>query len=122
MAQAFYGNRTVTYIRKENVDRFILGYMDDSLTITEKIDRTIVRIPDAENIAVIYNKYEEAERLLDKEEYYKRDGYVLEPLVTIPEENIEIYSRCIVCRMNEAGELESLQETDCEKFIHYLAE
>ena len=38
------------------------------------------------------------------------------------ESDIEIYSRCIVCRVNESGELESLREGDYEKFVKYLAE
>ena len=46
LAQAFYGNRTMTEIRPEDMDRFILGYLDRSVGyISEPIDRTVVRIP-----------------------------------------------------------------------------
>ena len=31
IAQAFYGNRTITEIRPEEMDSFILGYLDSSL-------------------------------------------------------------------------------------------
>lgn len=122
IAQAFYGNRTGTEIKKENVDRFILGILDNSIPISETVDRTIIPIPNLENLVIVYNKHQEAQKLKDKVEYFKEDGYELKPLAFIPEENLEIYSRCIVCRMNDDGELESLEEGDYEKFIKYLAE
>jgi hypothetical protein len=110
MAQGFYGNRTVTDVRKENVDRFILGYMDDALEVKEKIDRTIVHIPNSDNVVIVYNKYEEEIEVNPN------------PLVIIPENNIKIYSRCIACRMNEDGELESLEVSDLKNLKQYLAE
>ena len=122
MAQGFYGNRTITEIRKEEVDRFVLGYLDDKLKVREPINRTIIRVPGAEHIAIIYNKYEEEDRLKKKKTYFEMDGYVLKPLSTIPEYDLEIYSRCIVCRINEADELESLRPEDYELFIEYLAD
>ena len=122
MAQGFYGNRTVTNIKKENVDRFILGYLDDSLKITENIDRTIVGIPNTNNIVIVYNKYEEENELNRKNELMKNEGYEMKPLAVIPEENIEVYSRCIACRMDEHGELESLREDDFYKIEKYLTE
>lgn len=122
IAQAFYGNRTGTEIKKENVDRFILGVLDDSIPIVETIDRTVIPIPNLENLVIVYNKHQEGEKLKDKEKYLKEDGYELKPLAFIPEEKLEIYSRCIVCRVNEEGELESLEEGDYEKFVKYLAE
>ncbi len=122
MAQGFYGNRTATEVNRENVDRFILGYMDDSLKVTEKVDRTIVNIPNTDNIVIVYNKYEEEYELNKKERLFNENGYELKPLVVIPEENIKLYSRCIACRMNEHGELESLNDEDFEDIMNYLAE
>ena len=122
MAQGFYGNRTLTDVHKDNVDRFILGYLEDSLAVTEEIDRTIVNVPNTDNVVIVYNKYEEENELNRKEELLRDKNYDLKPLVVIPEENIVLYSRCIVCRMNEHGELESLQVSDLEKFVEYLAE
>lgn len=122
IAQAFYGNRTGTEIKKENIDRFILGILDNSIPIEETVDRTIIPIPNMENLVIVYNKHQEGKKLKDKEEYLKEDGYELKPLAFIPEQNLEIYSRCIVCRINDEGELESLEEGDYEKFIKYLAE
>lgn len=122
IAQAFYGNRVGTEIKKENIDRFILGILDNSIPINEAVDRTIIPIPNMENLVIVYNKHQEGERLKDKEEYFKKDGYDLKPLAFIPEKNLEIYSRCIVCRINDDGELGSLEEGDYNKFIKYLAE
>lgn len=112
IAQAFYGNKTATSVNTENLDRFILGYLDNSIPVIEKIDRTIVKVPNTENIVIVYNKYED--------ERYKNGDW--EPLVVIPEENIKLYSRCIVCRIDEQGQLESLQREDFKHFMDYLAD
>ena len=122
VSQAFYGNRVGTEVKKENIDSFILGYQSNDIPVTESVDRTIINIPNTDNIVIVYNKYEEEAALSRKEELLKEKDYVLKPLATIPEENVEIYSRCIVCRINENGELESLQKGDYEKFVKYLAE
>ena len=111
LAQAFYGNRTGTEIFLKDVDRFILGYLSDELVVTEPIDRTIVRIPNTKHLVLIYNKYQEEETLQEKEVWFKEDGYVLKPLAAIPELDLEIYSRCIVCRLNEDGNLASLENS-----------
>ena len=122
VAQAFYGNRTTTEIEPKNLDRFVLGYIDNYIEVYEKIDRTIINVPNTDNIVIVYNKYEEEKELKRKEELLKEKNYVKKPLAVIPEENIEIYSRCIVCRINEDGEIESLQNEDYNKFMKYLAE
>lgn len=122
VAQGFYGNRTGTEINREEIDRFVLGYLDDSITITEKIDRTIVNVPNTDNIVIVYNKYEEEYELARKEKLLNEENYELKPNVIIPENNFEIYSRCIVCKVNEDGEFESLKNGDYEKFVKYLAE
>ena len=69
----------------------------------------------------LYNKYQEAERLEIKERVFKEDNYVIKPLATIPELNLEIYSRCIVCRMIADGEFASLEDGDYEIWGRYLA-
>lgn len=111
ISQAFYGNRTATEVSKENIDRFILGVLEEGISIEKPIDRTIVKIPNTENLVIVYNKFEEENRS-DKSK----------PLAIIPEENLEVYSRCIVCRISDDGELESLERGDYEKFVKYLAE
>lgn len=121
VSQAYYGNRTETDIRRQNIDNFILGYQSDKTKIMEPIDRTILRIPDTDNLVMIYNKFMEEEHLLKKAELLEKENYHLKPLAVIPELGIELYSRCIVCRMNENGEFDSLQDEDYEKFMKYLA-
>lgn len=122
ISQAFYGNRTGTEIRPENLDRFILGYQSDNLPVYEPIDRTVIRLPGSEKTVLIYNKFAEESELERKEKLMREHGYELKPLATIPELNLEIYSRCIVSRMNESGEPESLQDEDFAIWDRYLAQ
>lgn len=121
ISQAFYGNRTGTEIRRENIDRFILGYQTDDFSVEEPVDRTIVHLPGSNNIVLIYNKNKEAERLALKDRVLKEENYVLNPLASIPEIDLEIYSRCIACRINASGELESIEEEDFPILARYLA-
>ena len=120
VTQAFYGNRTGTSIREEELDRFILGHLSD-FPIREPIDRTIVPLPGSDKLVLIYNKYQEEEKLAWKAELLREENYVLKPLAVIPELDLELYSRCIVCRMNAEGELESLGEGDHEIWGRYLS-
>ncbi len=122
IAQAFYGNRTGTEIKRKNIDRFILGYIDSSIVVNEPINRTVVAIPDTDNLVIVYNNYKEEKKLIEKEELFKDKGYELKPLAVIPELSIKLYSRCIACRMDENGELQSLQDGDVDKIIKYFAE
>lgn len=121
ITQAFYGNRTATEIRKESLDRFILGYQSDDIQITEPIDRTIIHLPGSEKLVLIYNKYQEEKSLELKARALREANYAIKPLASIPEAGIEIYSRCIVCRMNADGEFESLGKGDFEIWGHYLS-
>lgn len=114
VSQAFYGNKVGTSVRKENIDRFVLGYVSDTIpTMEEKIDRTIINVPNTDNIVIVYNKYREEE---DRAYEDKKPTAIIEEL------GITLYSRCIVCRMNEDGELASLEDGDYEKFEKYLME
>lgn len=120
ISQAFYGNRTGTEIKKENIDRFILGYLDD-FPISQPIDRTIIKLPNSDNLVLIYNKYKEDNRLKQKIQAFEEDNYIIKPLAVIPELDLEIYSRCIVCRMNDDGEFESIEDGDYDIWNKYLA-
>ena len=127
IAQAFYGNRTGTRISAEEVDAFILGYLDSTLFGDEAAaraatSRQAIYVPGTKDVVLLYNKDEEAERLEDKERYFQQDGYVLKPLAAIPELGVEIYSRCIACRMDKDGKLQSLQPEDYRAVMQYLAE
>ena len=80
ISQAFYGNRTGTEIRRENIDRFILGYQTDDFDVTEAIDRTVIHLPGSDNLVLVYNKHQEEERLKVKERALREDNYVIKPL------------------------------------------
>lgn len=121
VAQGFYGNRTATEINYEDIDKFILGHIDGEIGATEQVDRTIVNIPNTDNLVIVYNKYQENNELRRKEELFSKEGYEFKPLVVIPEIDLKLYSRCIVCRINN-GDLEGLQNGDFDKFINYLSE
>lgn len=127
LVQGFYGNRTVTEINKEDFDSFMLGHIGKRLLNPdkEKVDRTIVRVPGAENLVIIYNKYEEEKCLCELQEFVqnlKRSEDRFNPSVVIPEKGIVLYSRCIVCRMNAKGEFESLEKDDFKLFMKYMAQ
>lgn len=121
IAQAFYGNRTMTSISPKNIDRFVLGILDNSIEISEPIDRTIVRIPGSDNMVLVYNKYQEEKRLREGEKLLREEGYKIKPLAVIPELNLTLYSRCIALRMDENGEFGSLQEGEGEFIEKYLS-
>ena len=116
LTQAFYGNRTVTQITPDRIDSFILGFMDSEMAKRmikpEDIDRTIVGIPDTENLVLIYNRYQEENR-------QKNGGRMT---ASIPEIGLELKSRCIVCRMNGDGSFASIKKEDFGKVMKYLAE
>ncbi len=120
--QAMYGNRVITEILQKDIDKRIHGILDDVVPMPEKIGRTTIRVPHTENLVFVYDKYEEEKDRAYNEELIRESGRGLRPLAEIPEENIVLYSRCLVCRMKEDGTLVSLEEEDFGKFMHYLAE
>lgn len=122
MVQAIYGNRTCMRVRPENMDKLILGYLDYSLPVSGKIDRTIIPVPGAENLIIIYNRYQEEKRLQERDRLLAEGNVVFRPLAVIHELGLCLYSRCLVCRINEEGGFESLEEEDLKEFLHYLSE
>ena len=127
LIQHFYGNRTVTFISPDDFDAIMLGHLDTKLfektRDREKIDRTIIRIPDTENLVLVYNKYQE-EECLNKLQQFIQDinkcKHRFIPSAVIPEMGIVLYSRCIACRIDEDGTLVSLEQEDCPKVVKYL--
>ncbi len=99
----------------EGIDRFILGCMNAELAKEvikpEDIDRTIVRIPGAENLVLIYNKYQDKE---NKERGIRMTS-------NIPELGLVLNSRCIICRMDDEGTFASIEDEDFDKVMQYLA-
>ena len=122
MAQAFYGNRVITETTPDHIDALVLGWTGEILVKDEKIDRTIIPVPGSDHVVLVYNKYQEEKERARREKLIREKGYVMKPLATIPEEGIELYSRCIACRMDKDGTLQSLQPEDCKVLMKYLAE
>lgn len=127
LIQHFYGNRTVTFISPDDIDAIMLGNLDTKLfektRNREKIDRTIIRIPDTENLVLVYNKYQEEECLKKLQQFIQdinKCKHRFNPSAVIPEMGIVLYSRCIVCRIDEDGALVSLEQEDCPKVVKYL--
>lgn len=114
IAQQFYGNRTATEIRKDDIDAFLLGYTSSSdLSLTgETTDRQIVKVPGTDNIVIVYDKNQENETI--------RDGRVNNISCEIPEIGFKIHTRCFACRIDKNDELQSLEKGDSEKFIKFF--
>ena len=122
VTQAFYGNRVITGVKEDDLDALILGFVSPELFDGKEVNRTMVPVPGTNNLVFIYNKFREERALKSKERLLKEENYHKKPLAVIPEENLEIYSRCIVCRIDEFGNPASLQSEDYDKFMDYLAE
>ena len=120
LSQAFYGNRTGTEVREENIDCFILGHLSDLPFDPREIDRKVIPVPDSDSVVIIYNGIQEANFRAKFES--DKSGYNPKPLAVIPEIGLEIYSRCIACRMTAEGEFESLCDEDYEMILKYFAE
>lgn len=114
LVQGFYGNRNLVDINENDIDTTLMH--DD------KIDRVIISIPNTENLVLIYNQYAEEYRKEKNKQYFEEEGYVAKPLAFIPEQNIEIYSRCIVCRKTNDGHFVAFENEDFDKVSKYLAE
>ena len=117
--QAFYGNRTYVEIGEENIDHMLQGNTDKSMSLSYQPDRTIIRIPGSQCV-ILYNKYQEEEKRKQNARWKAEDGYEAKPLAFMPEQGIEVYSRCFACRMSEDGVFESIKEEDCDLVFGYL--
>ena len=85
------------------------------------IDRTFVTVPGEENLYFLYNKCQE-EWHLQKDRKHEKWGNSsdTEPIVIIPEENIQIHSPSMIIRLDSAGVPENLRNDDFEKAREYL--
>ena len=99
------------WVDREKIDGFILGCVH-CVHDEKMIDRTVVLLPFADNLILIYNKnMEDSQRELN-EEAKTVLNYIAKPQVVIPELNLEIYSRCIIFRRGSDGQPESLRGED----------
>ena len=133
IAQGFYGNRTATEIKRKDINFFLKGILSPEIFPNEdkKVDRKMVRVPNTDNIVIVYDQNEENECINEAfpkayernaVKYKERTGKDFTMYVTckIPEINFKIHTRCFACRIGEDGELYSLENGDSAKFIEYF--
>ena len=128
ITQAFYGNRTGTEIRRDDVKSFIRGNLsprpgDDF----SDVELRTIPVPSDENIVIVYDQTREDEYLHSDlarmaEERFKEFGEYPYYYITcsIPELGVELHTRCFACRIDENGVFQSLEDGDGEKFIDYF--
>lgn len=57
--------------------------------------------------------------ILEKEfDRFRRNS----PIVVIPDDNLQIYSRCLLVRMDPAGIIEDIQDDDLDKIRPFLCD
>lgn len=114
IAQHFYGNRTATEIKRENVDFFLKGILSPELfpKEDETVDRKFIVVPQTKNIVIVYDQNQENDCIANGETNYVS--------CEIPEIGFKIHSRCFACRIDDNGELQSLKKGDAKYFINYF--
>ena len=122
IAQALYGNRTMIEIDPRQIGYIIDGWLNISLAESKDYSEELayISLPETECV-LVYNKVKEKEQLQEKKRLMDEENYSLRPLAVIPQSDMEIYSRCLVCRIDENGQFLSVQEGD-ENIFKYLAE
>lgn len=134
IAQFFCGNRTETQIKRDWIDHFLRGQLSRELYGPEDIQNVVrkaVRIPGSDSIVIVYDGTQEdryVQEVLpgilarDGADYLKHWREDMKQYVSceIPEIGFRIHTRCIACRMDENGVLQSLKEEDHAKVIRYF--
>ena len=84
----------------------------------KKAERKIVRVPGSEHVVIVYNQKREDE---SREEALAAVS-AGKPRIScsIPEIGLELHTLCFACRMDERGELQSLENGDAEAFMKYF--
>lgn len=134
VTQCFYGNRTGTNVKPENINAFLRGSIDGQFYDHERepVDRKLIHVPADENIVIVYDQNQEDEYLTKEfprlyaemaEDYKNSTGRELTPHISchIPELDITLHTRCFACRIDENGNFCSLKDGDGEKFINYFS-
>lgn len=109
IAQGFYGNRTATYIEREKVDFFLKGVFSPELFPEEDktVDRKIVRVPNTENMVIVYDQNQENE--------FIKKGKTKHIFCEIPEIGLKLHSRCFACTIDKKCELQNFTSEYKEK-------
>ena len=114
IAQHFYGNRTATEIKREDINFFLKGILSPELFSKEDetVDRKLIVVPHTENIAIVFDQNQENDCIANGETNYVS--------CESPEIGFKIHSRCFACRIDENGELQTLEKGDSKYFINYF--
>lgn len=133
VAQGFYGNRTGTEIRHEEINCFLKGILSPELfhDKDKAVDRKVIKVPNVDNVVIVYDQNQEDEymnvkfpKMLaeDGAEYFENTGREMKPWVSclIPELDVELHTRCFACRINENGEFQSLEDGDNDAFAKFF--
>lgn len=133
IAQQFYGNRTGTSIRVEDIDCFLHGIMSPELFDgeTDRVSRKTISIPGTDNVVIVYDQSQEDEYVneifpeiyaKEGQKYRERCGKDMKIPVSceIPEMGLRIHTRCFACRIDENRELSSLEDEDIAAVLKYF--
>ena len=77
VTQGFYGNRTGLEINRENINSFLRGVVPAEIlpNADEIVDRKVVRVPNTENLVIVYDQNKEDEYVNVRfPEMYARSG------------------------------------------------
>ena len=127
VAQSYYGNRTGLELKRSDIEEFFNDCLSEGSVAILKT----VLVPGSDNIVVVYDQTREDEYVNEDfpalyathaAKYRERWGedMVMHPTCEIPEINFKIHTRCFACRMGENGALQSLENGDGEKYVHYF--
>ena len=133
IAQQFYGNRTGTEIKINDINFFLKGILSPELFPGEgkSVELKVVKVPGTDNIVIVYDQNQENEYINVKfpkqlaergKEYKERTGKEMTMHISceIPEIGFKIHTRCFACRLDSNGAFKSLENDDGAKFIKYF--
>lgn len=105
----FYGNGTGTSIRVSRMDEFILGYLGNVSANDDLSGKVMFRLPESKDIVVIYNELREAENA--------KNGIK----ETFKHPELTLHCCCVICTIDENGELHDLTKDCFDKVKKYIA-
>ena len=79
----------------------------------------ILPIPGSHGLVILYYPFQETRWHERENEPHKFDDKI-RPLLEISETGQQIYSRCLICRQEEDGRLQSIQEEDYSRIMRCL--
>ena len=113
------------------ISELLTNYGKIDILVNNAVDRRIIKVPGSDNVVIVYDQNQEDEymnvkfpRMLaeDGSKYFENTGHELTRWVScsIPEIGVELHSRCFACRIDENGELQSLEDGDGDAFVKYF--